>query len=120
VPPGGLILGVNGRHPHDLASRAPGDLDGNRVQAANAVIQGHRPEGVDPGNRLRHHLRTLAGLNVVGFQNEASHPVGQEFPRAIDIVNPPANDIGPNVDLKVVCAFQAFPGCIGNADGFLG
>ena len=78
------------------------------------MIERDRAVGADTGNGLRDHLRPLACLNVVGLQDETSHPVVQEFPGAIDVVNPAADDVRPDVDLKIVGALQRVPRRVGD------
>ena len=117
---GGLVFGVDGRHPHDLATRSAGELDGNRVQPADAVIQRQRAKGFDAWDRLRHDLRAFAGLDVMRLQDEAAHPARKELPSAIDVVDAAGDDVGADMDLKVVRPFERIPRAIGHVHGCFG
>ena len=118
-PPGCFVLSVDGRHPDDLASRATRELHRHGIQAADAVIQRDGPEDPDARNGFGHDLRPFASLNVVRFQHEAAHAPSQKFLRAVDVVDAACDDIGADVNLKVVGAFKASPGGIGNCGGRL-
>ena len=119
-PSGGLVFRIDSRHPDDLAAGATGQLDGHGVQSADAVIQRHGAVRLDARHGFRHDLRSFAGLNVVGFQHEAAHPVCEKFLRAVDVVDPAGDHVGPHVDLQIVGPFQRLPRAIGYVDGFLG
>src|SRR5262249_16728630 len=49
----------------------------------------------------------------------ALHAVRKEFLGAIDVVDAPGDDVGPDVDLQVVRALERFPGPVGNTYRFL-
>ena len=74
----GFVLGIHRGHPDDLRSRASGDLDGHRIEAAHRVVQGDGAERADSGHGLGDHLGPLGGRDVVRFEDEATQPMLQE------------------------------------------
>ena len=87
-PAGGFVLRVDGRHPDDLAAATvPASSTATGFKPADAVVQRDGAERLDAGDGLGDDLRALAGLHVVRFQDEALHPVRQEFLRAVDVVD---------------------------------
>jgi hypothetical protein len=111
---GRLVRRVDRRHPHNLAARPPRQLDGHRIQSADTMVERDRAEHLAARHGFRHYLRPLAGLDVVGLQDEAFHPVLEEFPGAIDVVDAPRNHVGTDVYLQVVGVFERFPGGVGD------
>ena len=55
-----------------------------------------------PGTALRDHLRALAGLDVVGFQDEPLHAAREKLLRAVDVVDAPGNHVRSDVNLQIV------------------
>jgi hypothetical protein len=99
-----LVLGADGREPHDPRALARGDLDRHRVQPADGAVQRERADGVDLGHRLAYHARALGGRGVVRLEAEAGQAELGEAPRERDVADAPLHDVGRDVDVNVVRA----------------
>src|SRR5262249_6236142 len=86
----------------------------DRIPSADAVVERDRAEHTAARHCLGHDLRPFAGLDVVRFQDEALHAVGEKFLRAIDVVDAPGNHVGSDVNLQIVRALEHLPRAIGD------
>ena len=98
----GLVHRVDGGQPDDAGALARGDLDGQRIQAADRGVQRQRPDDVDPGHRALHDLRALGGRRVVRLQREPAQAELEEPLGERDVVDAPRHHVGPDVHVQVV------------------
>ena len=97
-----LVLGVDRRQPDDPRTAAGRDLDGLRVQPADAGVERDRPERVDARHGAAHDGRALRGRRVVRLEHEARQPELGEAAGEREIVDAPLREVGLDVDVEVV------------------
>ena len=98
---GRLVHRVHRRHPHDARSLARGDLDGECVHPTDGPVEGDRAQHRDPGDDAPHDRGALRRRRVVRLEDEPGQPELLEPSRERDVVDPPLDDVGRDVDVHV-------------------
>ena len=111
-----LVLGVDRRQPDDPRASPGRDLDGLRVQSADAVVERDRAQCSDARHGGTHNRRPFRRRRVVRLEHEARQPELGEAPGEAEVVDAPLGQVWLDVDVKVVGAADELPGTIRGPD----
>ena len=100
-----LALSTDGSQ-HDARAEAPGDVQRQRVQAADGVVQRDRSESLDLGHDLVDQRGAVGRADVVRLQHEARHVAGLEAMGELEVVELARQDVRSAVDVGVEGAFE--------------
>ena len=108
-----LVDRADGREPHDPRALARGDLERDRVQAADGAVEHEGAEHVDLGDRLADHAGALGRRGVVRLEAEAGEPELGEAVGEREVADAPLDDVRGDVDVDVVAAADDLAGALG-------
>src|SRR5690606_34510611 len=95
---------VDSREPDVLDSLAGGQLDRQRVHAANRRVQGDRTNDVHPGHRLTRQRRAPRGVRVVRLDHVPLKTLILEVPGDLQVAGYARHGVRTAVYVKVVGA----------------
>src|SRR5207247_7420581 len=110
----GFVSGIDRGHPHNLCSRSSGNLERDRIETANTVIERNRAVGLNSRDGTPDNFGSFSGWNVMRLQDKSLQSARKKILRQIDVVDAPLDDVGLDMNLQVISASNGFPSTLGN------